>query len=185
MDEATVRLVAALGEASGRWASAQRLATHLGADALLILVEDPDVGAMLPAPGFPPTLPGGPEWRAFLTAARHSGVHRGRVGYPTAQQLVPVVAYFQSGILLVFIGEACDPTRIEALGPIVPLLACTLLSEHSVQAARGEVKAAQEHVRHTENLARALDAARGQVERTVRELEQQTGELQDARGRAE
>lgn len=185
IDEATVRLVAALGDASERWASAQRLATDLGADALLILVEDPDVGAMLPAPGFPRTLPGGPEWRALLTAARHPGVHRGRVGYPTAQQLVPVVAHFQSGILLVFIGEACDPTRVEALGTIVPLLACTLLSEHNVQAARGELKAAQEHVRHTENLARALDAARGQVERTVRELEQQTGELQQARGRAE
>ena len=79
------RLVNALSEREGATRAAEALARAVGAEALLILIRDPDSGAIVPAPGFPRTLPGGPTWRAFLNGLRASGRirHGGRLSGPT------------------------------------------------------------------------------------------------------
>ena len=181
---ATLRLAAALAEVTNRSAAAERLARHLGGLALLILVEDAEVDAFVPAPGFPRTLPGGPAWRALLNAPPRSGVHRYDLGYPTADRIVPTCVYADAGILLILIGE-CDPAAVEAVGTIAPLLASMMRAEHAVLVARGELEVARNQARQAEVLAQALDAARGENERSVRELESQTRELHTARERAE
>jgi len=185
LDQATVRLAAALADSSERGVAAERLAMHLGVVALLILVEDPIVEAFLPAPGFPQTMPGGAVWRDFLRAARDPGVYRGELGYPTAKQLVPAVAHTDHGIVLIFVGKECDSTLLESVTSVMPLLASTFRAEHATLVARGELKVAQDHARQAEILARALDAARAEVERTVQELERQARALVEARARAE
>ena len=45
---------------------AARIACEQGAEAFLVFLYDPEIGALRVAPGFPPTLPGGPLWRSFL-----------------------------------------------------------------------------------------------------------------------
>ena len=185
IDDGTARLAAALAEPLERSAAGQRLAAHVGATALIILVHDPDVDAFLPAPGFSQTLPGGAAWRDFLRQARRPGVHHGHVGYPAADQLAPAVSHTSPGAMLIFVGAACDAARVESIGTLAPLLASTLRAEHAALMARGELKVAQAHARQTEALARALDAARAEVERAVMELERQARDLDDARARAE
>ena len=185
VDEATARLISALAAPAERYASAQRLAAHVGAVALMILVEDRTADAYLPAPGFPQTLPGGALWRAFLERARHPGLLAGEVGYPEADRAVPAVSYAAPGIILVFIGATCDPIRIESIGSLAPLLAATIGLEHAELVARGELRVAQAQAREAESLARALDAARTDVERTVLALGRQAKDLEQARARAE
>lgn len=183
-DLATLRLAAALAEATNRSAAAEQLARHLGGVALLVLVEDAEVDAFVPAPGFPQTLPGGPAWRALLSAPPRAGAHRYDLGYPTADQLLPACVYADAGILLILIGE-CEPAAVEAVGTIAPLLASTMRAEHAALVARGELAVARSQARQAEALAQALDAARAENERSVRELENQTRELHTARERAE
>ena len=180
----TVRLAAALADRPGRPAAAERLARHLGAAALVILVKDTDVGEFVPAPGFPPTLPGGPAWRGLLQAPPADGFHRCELGYPTASTLVPASVFSEAGLLLVFIG-ACDREECQVVGSIAPLLAATLNAEHAALVARGELAVARNHARQAETLAQALDVTRSEHERSLRELERQAHELQAARARAE
>jgi signal transduction histidine kinase/ActR/RegA family two-component response regulator len=185
IDEHTLRYAAALAEPGHRMEAARRLAEHIGVEAVLILVEDPEVDALVPAPGFPPTLPGGAGWRRLLQQAGRPGVHPGEVGYPTATRIVPAAAVCARGPAVLLVGGAADPPVTESLTTLAPLLASLLRAEHATVVARGELRVAQDHARQAQNLARALDAARSEVERTLRELEKKAGELQQARTRAE
>ena len=184
LDDETVRLVTALADVDGRIGAAQRLAKHCGAAALLVLAHDRASDALVPAPGFQKTLPGGSGWRELRARARGPGVHRVEVGYPTAETMVPALAYASDGVVIVLIDPAAM-TAAEPIVPFVPLLAALFHAEHEALVARGERRAAENHAREAEALAVALDAARGEVERTLIALEGQTRALEEARAHAE
>ena len=184
MDPETLRLAVALGDARGRPAAAQRLAAHVGAEALVILTEDAAVDDYVPANGFV-TLPGGAGWRELIARARVQGLHDGVVAFPTAENQQPALAYADSGIALVFVGGTPAPHTLAELERVTPLLASTLRAEHDAAAARGEQRAALDHAREVGALAGALEAARSELERTLRELEDRSRALEQARERAE
>jgi signal transduction histidine kinase/ActR/RegA family two-component response regulator len=185
MDPRTFSLAVALADSATRQRAAEDLARHAGATSLLVFAEDRELGAFLPAPGFPQTLPGGAAWRALLARLHTEGVHAGDVGYPTAEALVPATACVASGIALVFVGGPCDAAVVETVVALAPLLASAFRAEYAASAARGELKVAQQHAQQAETLAIALDAARAEVERTLLTLEKQTQSLDEARVRAE
>ena len=180
----TVQFAVALADAAGRFAAAQRLAAHAGADALVILVEDTEVRAFLPASGFA-TLPGGTGWRDLLVLVRHPGLHRGLVCFPTRDLAVPALAFAAHGIALVFIGGAPDAAIIGELASITPLIASTLRAEHDALVARGDQRVALHHAREAAALAAALDGARSELEGALRALEDRGRALDRARERAE
>ena len=184
-DRGILGFAAALADRSQRLAAARELSAHLGAVALLILVEDSAVDAFVPAPGFPQTLPGGAVWGEFLQRARQPGVHHGQLGYPSPEPLMPAVALTDDGIMLLCIGWDCSASGIHTVQGVVPLLGATLRAESAALTAKGELQVAQEQARHAQALARALDGARAEVQRTVVELERQAHELHEARARAE
>ena len=185
IDDRTVTLEAALADPDDRPAAADALAAHLGATALIILVVDAAVDALVPAPGFRQTLPGGDAWREFLTQARVNGVRRGIVGYPTADHPADAVALTAPGISIIFIGGSCEASALEAIEAVLPLLSGILRSEQAAMAARGELRVAQHDARRAEVLAQALDTARAEVEGALQKLERQARSLDEARARAE
>ena len=178
IDRETIKLVAALADAAERRGAAAALAARTGAEALFLFVEDEDVDALLPAPGVPQTIAGGPEWRAFLKEARAPGLHRGIVAYPSPTRRVAAIACSGSGVALVFVGAECDPVGVETVCVMLPLVGSTLRAEHAVAVANGELDVAREDARHAGALAKALDTARA-------DLERQAKSLVEARGRAE
>lgn len=180
----TVELTAALADGAGRSAAAQRLAAHVGAAALVILVDDPEVHAFIPASGFS-TLPGGAGWRDLLARVRRPGLHRGVVAFPTLEATADALAYAGAGIVLVFIGGTPAAAVIAELGPMTPLLASTLRAEQDALAARGDQRVALHHAREAAALAVALDAARSDLEGALRALEDRSRALDRARERAE
>jgi signal transduction histidine kinase/ActR/RegA family two-component response regulator len=184
-DLTVVRLAAALSDAPRRREAAEQLARELGADAVLLLVEDEAARVLLPAPGFPPTLPGGETWSRFLRTLKAPGVHRAQVVYPPAARLTDATGISGSGAALLLLGGTVQDDAAAALEAVLPLVASTVRAEHAAASARGELRAAQEYAREAETLARALDTARAEVERGLRQLEAQTHALQAARGRAE
>ncbi|MFU0507640.1 hybrid sensor histidine kinase/response regulator [Pseudaminobacter sp. NGMCC 1.201702] len=145
----------------------------MGADDLLILVRDPDSGALLPAPGFPRTLPGGPTWRAFLSACAHPGEFAIDVDYPDRLSRKGARAYVSAnGSIIALIGGNPHISArgvSELLLPIVRLLQ----SERQVTAAQGAAAAATLAAKQTSTLAASLDEAR-------RRLSKQATQLQNA-----
>ena len=184
-DLTVVRLAAALSDAPRRRAAADRLARQLGSEAVLLLVEDQDARVLLPAPGFPPTLPGGETWARILSTLLAPGVHRAQVAYPTPTRLTDAIGISGSGAALLVLGGVVSDDAVAELESVLPLVASTVRAEHAAVSARGELRAAQEYAREAETLARALDQARADVERGLRQLEAQTQALQAARARAE
>jgi signal transduction histidine kinase/ActR/RegA family two-component response regulator len=186
MPDATVlRLAAALSDETRRREAAERLARHIGAEAMLVLVHDDDAGVLLPAPGFAPTLPGGETWARVLSTLQAPGVHRARVAYPTSSRLTDAIGISVSGTALLLLGGTVSARQVAELEALLPLVAAGIRAEHAAVSARGELRAAQEYAHEAETLARALDTARAEVERGLRLLAAQTQALQDARARAE
>ena len=183
-DQSTVRLMAAMAAPAERFAAAQRVAAQIGASTLLMFVEDAAVDAYLPARGFPQTLAGA-GWREFLGHARTAGIYRGQLSYPAAGQLVNAVAFTSDGVMVVAIGGELAPGSAETLQSVMPFIAGCLRGEYQAMVAKGELQAARDHAMHAEALAHALDAARGEVERSVRSLERQARATEEARTRAE
>lgn len=186
MTDATVlRLVAALSDQARRRETAEQLAHHVGAEAMLLLVHDDDAGVLLPAPGCARTLPGGETWARVLATLRAPGVHRARVAYPTSSRLTDAVGISVSGAALLLVGGTMCERHVAELQALLPLVAAAISAEHAAVSARGELRAAQAYAREAESLARALDTARAEVERGLRQLAAQTQALEHARARAE
>ena len=186
MSELTlVTLAAGLSDVARRQEVTEHLAEALGAESFLLLVEDHGAKVLLPAPGLPSTLPGGATWRQFLQALRRDGVHRGRVAFPTSDRVVDATAVAGAGAALVLIGGVLRDEHAAVLTAVLPLIASTVRAEQLAVGARGELRAAQEYARDAETLARALDTARADIERTLHQLAAQTQALDAARAQAE
>lgn len=172
----TLLLARALTAASGRRLGADRLARHLRADTLLILVRDHELDLLVCAPGFPQTIPGGATWERFFARTQNLGIHEGTIAYPDASRLVAYRALVVHGGAVILIGG--EPVIDEGLEVATAFLIPLLRAEQIAIASRGRVQTAQEAARHATGLATALDSARAELERALRAKDEFLAELQ-------
>jgi signal transduction histidine kinase/CheY-like chemotaxis protein len=174
-------LLARFAEPADRIGAAAELAQRLGVDEVLVLVRDPELGVLVPAPGFAQTLEGGPSWRAFLKTCHTPGVHVAEVDRPTAAQHArrAVAHVSSSGVGLVMLGGRADEAALACVLEALPLLGAIFRAEHDARLARGEAQVARTTSGHARNLALALDAARGDVERSLAESARLNDELKE------
>ena len=180
MDEVkTIELSGALARLAGRDGAAARLARHLGADALLLFVRDPELGAFLPAPGLPQTIPGGHEWADLLSRCQSPGEHRGKVAFPDKESCCDALALSsEDGLVFALLGGRPNLGDIRML--CLPLLTAALRAELAAEAARGRERAARVEARHAATLTTALDATRADLERTLGETRRLNAELKSS-----
>jgi signal transduction histidine kinase len=138
LDHDTIRLVAELGDVATRSQAAAALASRLGADDLLVFVEDAGKETFAPACGSSHRIASGSSWHEFLRCCHASAVHCGTVAHPSSETPVPAVGCRAPGVLLVFLGEGLEPQRLDAIRPILPLLAAALRAERALSMARAE-----------------------------------------------
>src|SRR4051812_1910636 len=112
------QLLALMGELMDRERrtdSARALARYLGADDLLVFVRDPDVAVLLPAFGFPQTLPGGRMTPAFVDECVRVGCHRGEIAFPDGDTLTTALGCVgPDGSVLVLLGGNPEVDDIRA-----------------------------------------------------------------------
>jgi signal transduction histidine kinase/ActR/RegA family two-component response regulator len=157
-------LLVSLIEPATRASKARELARVLGADDLLIFVPDPEVLALLPAPGFPQTLPRGRQWREFLKATLAGGRHRGPLVPAGGERETESLGLAASdGSVLVLVGGAPVPGELDAIIEVIPLLSRSLLSEQSSIAAAGHAQAARTAASQAQALAEKLSATRAEL----------------------
>jgi signal transduction histidine kinase len=170
-----LELVTALATTRGdRRSMARELAHALGGDDLLVLLPDADVGAFLPAPGFPQTLADARRWRQLASECLASGEASGdgiRVRSEEAPR--PVFAIASSDkLILAIIGVAARPHGIEELVRLLPLLGSVLQGERAIDHATARERVARQSAAHAEQLAAAFHDSRVRLERALASAEE-------------
>jgi PAS domain S-box-containing protein len=163
-------IVHRLAVPASRAQEADRIAIELGAEAFLVLLYDKDVQALIPAPGFPQSLPGGPAWRAFLRAPLAAGPLEIELPFPTQEVLKLAQVYVDDDAVFMLIGG--QPRMAVKAFADARLLAALLRSEAQQLANAGLVKAAREATVRATDLAIALDNARADLRRKADQLAQ-------------
>jgi signal transduction histidine kinase len=168
----TLELVARLAAAAKRREAAAALAERLGVEAFLLFVRDAQLSILLPAPGFPQTLPGGRSWRELLNRCKVPGHHTGEVAVsssddPQTRRAEAWVA--ADGTAVVLLGGSPIESELAVVHTALPLLAAALKGEQIAAAAAGQVEVALDAERHALSLAMALDATRADLERAIAE----------------
>jgi len=162
-------LVSKLAIPAQRSEAARELAMYLGAEDLIIFIKDPEVDVLLPAPGFPQTLPVGRAWRAFLRECVKSGQHSGLLPFPDEISLQSANGEAaDDGSVLILLGGMPRSSIVEKeVCPLVPLLAAAFRGERAVAIAEGQVRLAHQSAVQARVLANALDLVRHELQRAL------------------
>lgn len=163
-------LASRLAVPASRAAEAANIASEVGAEAFMILLRDPELGALIPAPGFPPTLPGGPAWQSFVGTTHAPGPLELELPFPGPGE--PKLARGWVGEDAVFLLIGGEPRVSAQAFSQAPLLSALLRAEAKQLASRGLVAAARDATERATNLAAALDRARTEVGKKADELGQ-------------
>lgn len=165
----TLALITQLHDQSQRPVSAQQLANRLGVETLLFFSRDPALGVLIPAPGFPPTLRGGPAWRDFVARCAVPGQHRGTVDLPLGTARAAFAIAGARGTVALLGGTVIE-AELQILAGLLPLLEALFAAEQSAVLAVAESGEAREAAARAHALAGALDAARADGARLNAEL---------------
>jgi signal transduction histidine kinase len=164
----------ALATESDRAAASRALGQSLGGERVIIFVRDEAVGALLPAPGFPQTLPDGKGWRKLLDAC----VSRGQCAAASlraGEDAPPLPVYGFSGgpdVVAAVIGASGPSDRLDEVRGVLRLLEAVYRAErHAAQAAIQE-RLARDSTERAESLARNLDHVRGDLLRALAAAEE-------------
>lgn len=173
MADGLIALLAGFAAPATRIDAARQLAHRLGVDRVLLYVRDPELGTLQPAPGFPQTVQGGAEWRAFVRSCARPGT------YDADVDGMHVTAYVRNDVALFIFGGTLDRDVLEHTLAAMPLVGGILKAEHETKLAEGQAQLARVSGRHANDLAVALDAARAQGEKALAELARLNAELRD------
>lgn len=175
-DHELTHLVLALAGQDTRASEAAALAKGLGAQDLMILLRDPELGVLRPAPGFRQTLAGGPTWTELFDRCNDEGEFRTTVAHPKPGLLAPADVWVgHDQTVLVLIGGE-PQVRASELGAAAYLLIALLYAEAREEAAVASARAAGDVTRRATALATSLDQARSQLAGNARKLRESLSE---------
>jgi signal transduction histidine kinase/CheY-like chemotaxis protein len=150
-------LVDALARERGREEAASALARAVGAQHLLVFVEDEEVGMMLPAPGMTKTPLAGAPWRDFLR--RCAGESELRAEVDVLGRSWHALAVVERGCAFVLLADRQCSFPGEVVDAL-PLLAEVLRAQQALRIGMAETADARDAATRAHQLAAALDAAR-------------------------
>jgi len=143
--------------------AARDVAALLGGEELIVFLRSPEVGAMLPAPGFPQMLPNGTVWRAFLDECVRAGEKRGELPLQSGGELVPAAGWAEGqDVLFVLLGTRTPAVDVAWFRALLPLFEAIFRGEQRAVAAAIQARLALE----TANIA--LHAAEAVAEQASR-----------------
>jgi PAS domain S-box-containing protein len=156
-----VAQVVALADPQRRAEAARLLAHSLGAEDLLIFILDPDIKVLLPAPGFPQTLPEGTSWQAFLSCCVDQGSATARLRCPHRNEVCDVCGMAGAdGSVMAALGGSPRTNEMQQVRVLLPLLAAAFRGELIAATAQGESAMAHHVAAQARTLAGSLDHAR-------------------------
>ena len=160
-----------LAQAERRGTSARILAEQVGAERMIVFVPDAETGTLLPAPGFPQTLPKGRVWRDLVQGCTPGRTREGTVVWPDLEGERPALAVGgPDGAVAVFVGAQVRPAECLELAPLLWMLTAMFRAERRVIASEGRAAVAAASARQAEALAAALSHAQAELSSALRRL---------------
>lgn len=167
MHPQTQRLYIALTDTLHRRAAARALAVQLGAEDLIVFVPDPEIGLLLPAPGFLQTLPQGKVWRNFLNECVKTGNHTGELPFPDSQTFIQANGVAaEDGSVLVLLGGTAKPS-MEEIPVLLPFVGAAFRAERIAITAAGHAQVAKEAAAQAKVLAAKLSLTRSDLQQAL------------------
>lgn len=168
-----IGLFASLAGADRKDEIARRIAKWLGSDDLIVFVRDPELGVLLPALGFPQTLPDAPNWRAFVEGCKTDGVRTCELTSPiTGSAIVVMARAAADGSVLAALGGAPLAQPLEEACGLLPIVAAALRREQRNRDALAQAKLDYDLALEYGTLAKVLDEARRNLEYALAETRQ-------------
>ncbi len=151
-----------------RSATATELARYLGAEALLICVLDPELSVHLPALGFAQVFPHTRTWREFLAQCVRTQRFQAPLPYPDRHKSIAALGVAGTDdTVLILLGGTPQPSLLEQVTLMLPLLGATFRSELRAQMADAKARVAMETAQQAQTLTTALDTARQDLKRAL------------------
>ncbi|HWZ15577.1 MAG TPA: HAMP domain-containing sensor histidine kinase [Mucilaginibacter sp.] len=156
-----LKLIAGLTDRENRFQAAIKLADYFGCSYLLVFIFDQEIGILLPAPGFPQTLPDGRAWQTFINSCPASGYFSGYLPFPENNNMLTATGI--SGpekSIAILLGGSPSENEIEPLQAVLPLLVHLFTQEQMQATAKTRVMLADKAVGKAEKLAATMDVMR-------------------------
>ncbi len=169
------RLLAELLLSEDRKAASHDLSTILGVEDLLIFLPDPDIGLLLPAPGYPQMLKEGRRWRDFLKDIGEKDVTSAELPSPYTGNLVRARAVSgQGGIVLVLLGGEPEERLLRELASPLSLAGQSLVKEQKLRLVDAQLQQMQGEIRSARVLTTVLDQLRRELEAALSTASRET-----------
>lgn len=154
-------LVAGLNDPVNRFQAATKLAHFFGCSHLFVFIVDSEIGVLLPAPGFPQTLPNGKCWLDFTSGCCKNGYQKGVLPFPdsnTLQNALGILGPEKSVIIL--LGGSPSREQIRPMIEIMPILINLFTRELVEFSTQTRIDLADKAARKAEKLAATIDVIR-------------------------
>ncbi len=149
------------------------MAQQLGADDIVFFAKDVDVGAFLPAIGFPKTFRDGRGWQTFLAAVATGGPDAIDLLCPYTQTVKPALAVVgDEGSVAVLIGGQPARAALSELVTAMPVLMALFRSERAVTSKTAYATLAERSSEKAEALAASLALSQTELHRVMGFLQQ-------------
>lgn len=161
----------ALAQPLQRREALREFAEMLGADAVVPLVFDFEMGRFLPVPGSEMALAGGPGWSELLGYCTSPGIHHAKVAAHRGGVEVPATACCSDQAALVFVVCERSDAQLKEVIRALSALGAGWRTEIELLALQRSVRAAQKGAHDTQAMTVALEGARADVKSKAHSLE--------------
>jgi signal transduction histidine kinase len=156
-----LKLIAGLSDQANRFEAANKLAGHFGCTYLFVFIIDQEIGVLLPAPGFPQTLPDGRAWQSFINNCPDDGCYSGSLPFPEKHVILPAIGFAgPENSKIILLGGNPSADEVAPLKEISPILISLFTQELIHSAVTTKVAFAEKAVAQAEKLASTIDVMR-------------------------
>ncbi|MBA2406365.1 MAG: PAS domain S-box protein [Bdellovibrionales bacterium] len=181
VDQRLFTLIGSLSDAGHRMKASKKIAQSMGADDLIIFAKDPVLGILLPAPGFPQTLPNGNEWKKFVQSCTAEAHFSANLKSPYTKSTTPVIGIkAPDDSVLALLGGNPDLVLSVEITAIIPLIVAAFYNEQISSISRGELEVETLNFKRIQALSEALDSTRRTLEEELRKSNSILNSITDA-----
>ncbi len=174
------KLISGLSDRENRFWAASKVAEWLDCSYLVIFIEDPEIKILLPAPGFPQTLPDGKAWLEFVKKTQSKDCHSGSLPFPQSHNSLAATGIsgpYQSVAIL--LGGTPSEEKLSSLRDILPILVVLFKQEQAFLSAEIRVALANKSAVKAEKLANTIDNMRSHLKDALVKQEKGKRDIED------
>jgi signal transduction histidine kinase len=156
------------------------LAGHFGCTYLFVFIIDREIGVLLPAPGFPQTLPDGRAWQSFINNCPDDGYYSGSLPFPEKQVILPAIGFAgPENSKIILLGGNPSADEVAPLKLISPILIGLFTQELIHSTVTTKVAFAEKAVAQAKKLASTIDVMRTHLKDALIQKEKDKKAIED------